>query len=918
MDFLPFLVVGLVSGSVYGLAAMGLVLTYKTSGVFNFAHGAVAAAAALIFYALRTEHHVPWPLAAVISVLVFGTVVGLLFELIARRISSLTAAWQILATVGMVILVEAVADIAYGQTVRPFPGFLPTGTYQLDTVNVGYDQTITFAIGLVAVAALYVVLHRTRTGLAMRAVVDSPDVLALRGISPARTRRSAWILGCGLASASGLLLAPQVNLDARQLVLLVVQAFGAAAIGSFSSLPITYAGGLALGVAGSFSTRYVQDVSWLSGFPASLPFLVLLIVLVVTPKARLTRDSLVPMKAIRESWQAPPRVRIGTGAVILVVLALAPSFVGTKLDAYTAFLIFTILFLSLGLLVKLSGQVSLGHLALAAVGAVTFAHLVADGVPWGVAVVLGGLLAVPVGALVAIPAIRLSGVFLALATLGFAVLLEQLVYPTGLMFGPTQNGLDARQPGIAAFGSPRGFYYLILGFVVLAVLLLTAVQQGRLGRLLRAVAGSRVALETHGLTVTVTLMAVFCISAFVAGIGGALLASFYRFATAGSFSSSGSLLLFTVLLIVVGGAPWYALIAAAAFQLLPSYITIEGVTNYLNLLFGVSAVLAAMSADKAPSVPMAIRRLLGDRQATTMPAPGTAADAPAGVSGPAAPSEPAPADVRKRRRASGDLSVAAEKIVVRFGGLVALDGVSLAIPSGRITGLIGPNGAGKTTLLNVLSGLQKADGGAVLLDGEDVTRTSAASRARKGMGRTFQRVQLWESLTVEDNVRTGVEAYLAGGQLMSQLAARPGDGRTVRAAAAAALELAGISELRAEPVRNLSTGQRRLVELARSLACPFDVLLLDEPSSGLDPSETQEFGRALVRVVAERGTGILLVEHDMSLVMSICDYVHVIDFGRPLFDGTPDAVAASDVVRAAYLGAAEPDTALDPRLVTDA
>jgi ABC-type branched-subunit amino acid transport system ATPase component/branched-subunit amino acid ABC-type transport system permease component len=910
-EFLPFIIVGLVSGSVYGLAAMGLVVTYKTSGVFNFAHGAVAAAAALIFYALRTQYGLPWPAAALISVLVFGVVAGLMFEFIARRISHLTAAWQILATVGVVILVEAIANIAYGQDIRPFPAFLPTGTFQVSSVNIGYDQAITFGLGLAAVIALYLVLHRTRSGLAMRAVVDSPDVLALRAISPTRTRRSAWILGCGLASASGLLLAPHVNLDARQLVLLVVQAFGAAAIGSFSNLPLTYAGGLALGVAGSLSTRYVQDVSWLAGLPASLPFLVLLVVLVLTPKARLAREALVAARSAPASWQAPGRVRLVAGTVLLVLLISVPAFVGTRLDAYTGFLIFTVLFLSLGILVKLSGQVSLGHLALAGVGAVTFAHLATSGVPWGVAVVIGGLVAVPVGALVAIPAIRLSGVFLALATLGFAVLMEQLLYPTDFMFGPTQNGLDAPQPGIDWLSTPGGFYYLVLAFVVAVVLLLTAVEQGRLGRLLRAVAGSRTALETQGLTVTVTLMAVFCISAFVAGIGGALLASFYRFATAGSFSSSGSLLLFTVLLVVVGGAPWYAFIAAAAFQLIPSYITVDGVTNYLNVLFGVSAVLAALSAERAPGMPQSIRRWFDNRHRA---GPETSVDRP--ESAPAGEDAGGPQQVRKRRRAEGDLSLAAEKVVVRFGGLVALDGVSLVVPAGRITGLIGPNGAGKTTLLNVISGLQRADGGAVLVDGEDVTRSSAASRARKGVGRTFQRVRLWDALTVEDNVRTGVEAYLAGGRLLSQLAARPGEARVINHAAAAALELAGITHLRGQLVRNLSTGQRRLVELARSLACPFDVLLLDEPSSGLDTGETQDFGRTLTRVVQERGTGILLVEHDMLLVMSICDYVHVIDFGRSLFEGVPQDVASSELVRAAYLGATETD-ALETQLVSD-
>jgi ABC-type branched-subunit amino acid transport system ATPase component len=261
-------------------------------------------------------------------------------------------------------------------------------------------------------------------------------------------------------------------------------------------------------------------------------------------------------------------------------------------------------------------------------------------------------------------------------------------------------------------------------------------------------------------------------------------------------------------------------------------------------------------------------------------------------------------------------SVEVRDVVVRFGGAVALDGITLRAPGGRITGLIGPNGAGKTTLLNVASGLQRPDRGAVLIGGDVVSRRGPAWRARHGLGRTFQRVQLWETLSVEENVRMGREAYLAGGRIGTQLFARPGESRTITEAANDAMELAGIIELRAQPVRNLSAGQRRLVELARSLACPFDMLLLDEPSSGLDPGETWIFGQTLQKVVTERGVGILLVEHDMSLVMSVCEYVYVIDFGKPLFEGTPREVGAAESVQAAYLGVEASDD-LFAELVSD-
>jgi ABC-type branched-subunit amino acid transport system ATPase component len=242
---------------------------------------------------------------------------------------------------------------------------------------------------------------------------------------------------------------------------------------------------------------------------------------------------------------------------------------------------------------------------------------------------------------------------------------------------------------------------------------------------------------------------------------------------------------------------------------------------------------------------------------------------------------------------------------VRYGGHLAVDEVSLEAPLGRITGLIGPNGAGKTTTFNVCSGLIKPSSGHVLLEGEDISSRSPAARARKGLGRTFQRMQLFDTMTVSENVSLGREAGLAGAGVIAQVVARPGDRSALADATEDALRTCGISHLADVVAGKLSTGQRRMVELARALAGSFDVLLLDEPSSGLDRAETEQFGHVLQRVVDERGTGILLVEHDMSLVMDICDYLYVLDFGELIFEGTAAEVEASTAVRAAYLGSEE-------------
>jgi ABC-type branched-subunit amino acid transport system ATPase component len=221
-----------------------------------------------------------------------------------------------------------------------------------------------------------------------------------------------------------------------------------------------------------------------------------------------------------------------------------------------------------------------------------------------------------------------------------------------------------------------------------------------------------------------------------------------------------------------------------------------------------------------------------------------------------------------------------ERLTVRYGGAVAVNDLSLAAPLGVLTGLIGPNGAGKTTTFNACSGLLRPSEGRILLFGSDVTHVAPPARARLGLGRSFQRMELFDSLSVAQNVRLGREAAIAGRNPLHQLFSNPHQRQTIAAAVDEAIGWCGLGDL----------------------AGDFRFLLLDEPSSGLDRSETEGFGRILRRVVEERGTGILLVEHDMDLVMKVCDHIFVLDFGQLLFEGDPGAVRRSDVVRAAYLG----------------
>ncbi len=250
--------------------------------------------------------------------------------------------------------------------------------------------------------------------------------------------------------------------------------------------------------------------------------------------------------------------------------------------------------------------------------------------------------------------------------------------------------------------------------------------------------------------------------------------------------------------------------------------------------------------------------------------------------------------------AKAGLSVA--NLAVQYGGVRAVDGVSLAAPMGRVTGLIGPNGAGKTTTFNACSGLLKPTTGVITLHEREVTGIGPAGRCRYGLGRTFQKAELFNSLSVRENVELGRESSMAGANPLTQLIGSPNDRAVVRRAVDEAMELTGIGPLSDLQAGLLPAGQRRLVELARVLAGPFDLLLLDEPSAGLDAGETVSFGNVLTGVVAERGAGILLVEHDMALVRQVCAHIYVLDFGRLVFEGSPSEMLNSDIVRAAYLG----------------
>jgi ABC-type branched-subunit amino acid transport system ATPase component/branched-subunit amino acid ABC-type transport system permease component len=905
MDILPFLVTGVITGVIYGLAASGLVLTFKTSGLFNVGYGALLTAATLIFYFIQTTLGWDWKWAFIISVFIGGPVMGLMMEFVARHLLSRSVTYKIAGTVGLMVLVPALVLLFYpesqnGLRVARFLPFSDHARYRVRVfdVNVFGDQILTAAIVVVAVISLFVLLQRTRVGTAMRAVVDDPALLGLRGTSPARVRRLAWIIGCTFAALSGVLPLPSIGLHPYTVTFLATYAFAAAALGRFSSIPLAFLGGLIVGVAQDVIGFLVNKNQWasLTGLAEGLPFVILFAVLVIVPKRRFPGTPTAEAPP-RMEWIAPFRVRLGGYAVTVLLLAAVPLIFSGQLTYFSFALCQAMLVLALGLLVRTSGQVSLCHATFAGIGAAVFSQFAAGaGMPWLLALLLTALVAIPVGAVASLPAIRLDGVYLALATFGFGILVQRLVFTQTWMFNTFSGSRKVPSPFDTT--SPTARYYVVLVVLVVFAVAVTFISGSRLGRILRGMAGSQTAVSTLGLSTTVTKIIVFCASAIIAAIAGVMYGMILTNVDGGTpvFQPYNSFLLLAILTIAPFREPLYAVVAGVS-AVVPAFFSGHNAVLVLNALFGVLAIVISMQGGQPP-VPEKIRAVLtrfGRPRVAVLahpeerPAPALllASDGLA----PVVPSGVAPED-----------GLVVDSLFIRFSGLVAVNNVSFSAPFGRITGLIGPNGAGKTSTFNALDGLNRDVRGRVRFKGADISSWSPAARGRLGLGRTFQRMELCDSLSVFDNVALGFECPHVGARPLRQFATTSSQRSAMFERSWEALELCGIDALAERQSSELSTGQRRLVELARCLAGPFTMLLLDEPSSGLDRAETVRFGEILEHVAASRGCGILLVEHDMSLVMRVCTHIYVLDFGQMIFDGTPSEVGRSSVVRAAYLG----------------
>jgi branched-chain amino acid transport system permease protein len=523
--FLALTVVGLVSGCIYALTATGLVVTYTTAGVFNFAQGAMGMIAAFSFWQLWQGWHVPLALSLFLVLGVLAPGFGILVErLLFRRAAGAPADQTLATTLALLLVLLGVANAAWPPVEpRMMPRWAGSGHVQIGILNVSSTQLVAVATSLAVAVGLRLLFSRMRIGLAMRAVVDDPDLLAMNGLEPARVQQLAWVLSSFLAALAGVLLSPLVQLNILNLTLLVVNGYAAAMVGRLRSLPLTTLGALGLGLASSYSIGYFQDLGldrfrWIqSTLQQGLPMLLLFVVLVLLPPDRLR--SATPAK------QRPPRVPgarrslASSGVFVALAVVLAAVLPTSSLETGARALVLGFVGLSLVLLTGYGGQVSLCTLTFVGLGSYAMSKLAPGGSPLGL--LAATALSALVGALVALPTLRLRGLYLALATFAFGEVMDIAFF--GQAFGPS-GSIHVHPvvvPGLSLDGAGAMFVFSAVVFAAGAVALL-AVRRSRFGRRLAALDDSPAACATLGMQIDRVKLAVFAASAGAAGLGGAL------------------------------------------------------------------------------------------------------------------------------------------------------------------------------------------------------------------------------------------------------------------------------------------------------------------------------------------------------------------------------------------------------------
>ncbi len=901
--------IGLITGTTYALLGIGLVLIYRLQGTLNLAHGEIGAFGGAAVAVLVLRYGWPFLLALPVGIL-GGAVLGGMTEIIViKRLHERSAVIVMVATLGVGQLASLLRVSM--PPVSPFDSF-PTlvdsqatiGSIELTAAEIG-----ALVLAPTVAVAVWWAISRTTAGAVIRATAANPEATRLAGINASAVSTIVWIVAGGLAVLSTVTAVPLRGGTAVAIAAagpgLLLRGFAAAAFGRFRSVPLTLVGGLALGVAEALTLQWADD-------PGTANLVVLAIVLVGI--AVLPRDHSQPgasgVGVLRpwDDWPDTARVRLARYApavAMVAAIAAVPYLVTTAGDTFqlSRLAILVLVVASASVLSGWSGQVSLAQYALAGVGAITSARLVETGSTWEVSLLAGTAAAAVAAGVVALPGSRLRGSLLAVGTLGFAVMAPAWLFRHDL----TGENLVFEVPrvdfGLFELRPQRAYYFFVVVIVAIVFALLAAVGRRATGRRWRAVSDNDRAASAFGISVWRVRVGAFMVSGAIAGLAGGLMGGLLVAFRRGEFAADDSVEI--VVMAVIGGL---GSLTGAVFGVLyvgalPAFFSDLGSLQLLVSGVGL-LVLLLYFPDGLARLAQRGQRLLAGRPSRRAP---TELDADQ-------------IDDRDRRALGASLGELSTEITrtrlavglelrdisVVFGRQPALDRVTLAVAPGSIVGLIGPNGAGKSTLLNVISGLQPTTG-RVVIGGTDVSSWSADRRARVGVGRTFQDARLFPGMTVRETVQVAAATIERPNAALDALLPRPlrrAEQRIDRRADAA-IELTGLGEYANAPIAVLSTGTRRLVEVAGLIARAGDLLLFDEPTAGLAQREVEAFPNVLAAVRDHLAATVVVVEHDVAILSTACDRLVCLEAGQVIADGDPDEVRRDPRVVESYLG---PDT----------
>ena len=896
----PLLLVGSIFGIGYALLGIGLVLAYRSSGFINFAHGATGLVAASAMSVVVNDYGVPYWVGFGAALIAAGLLAVGIEALLSGKLASAPNVLSMVATLGAgeALLLLALSFAKGGLGGGSFPQ--PPGFPQFNlTVFVSPSATALLCLAPVAVGCLYLFLQRSRYGLAVRGAAANPDAATLAGVDPRHMAALSWGLAGALSAfAAMLIIGNQSTVTPDALGPdFIVRGLAVAALARFANFPVALAAGLGIGVVEQVIASNPEATGW---FEVTLFVLILAGVALRVSSNREQSErwaSLAPRRRLPDSYRDVWLIQ-HLGWVVGGAGAAAAALASLWMSNRSAFLLsaviaFATVGISVSFLTGLAGQLSLGQVAFAAIGAVVGVRVATETGSLMLGLLCGGATGAAVSAAVGLPALRMQGLLLAVATLAFALATFSWLLRQDWAFG---TGLSSRPVSVLGFEltNSRGFYYVALAVFTVVLAVAAMLRRSSFGRTLVAVRDNEAAVRVLQVAPWRQLVAAYAFAGFVAGAGGVILAMNNTFVTRSIFSPSDSINMVAVA--VIGG------LSELTGPLLGAAYLI-GIREFFDLNLSALAGLNAAWLILILEQPRGIHGLLAstrdnlidqiarrrgidpDRteeapQTDVAASPGTAATAPAhspAVSGPVL-------EVRGLAR--------------RFGDLKAVDDVSFSVQAGETLGLIGPNGAGKTTVFELISGYLRPQAGSVVFNGSDVTRLSPEARSRRGMVRSFQNASLFPTMTPRETVflacraAAGRSLVLGGSSVERDIEDRAGE----------ALATFGLGAVADQPVSLLPTGTRRLVELAANVALRPRLLLLDEPSAGIAQAETEALGEVIARIRDAYGITLVVIEHDMPLLSSVCDRMIALEVGRVIAEGAPAEVQTDPAVVRSYLG----------------